>query len=139
MLDNVFLFCDNVRNFIKKWSRAVRSTKFIPEMLINLTNEFMSFFASKICKTHYKVTDGVVCVLTTQVGKFSGISLFLTRHTNRPAFLSTEKKNKKARHIINLYLKLNYIIMTYFNTNENSITNAKIETLVSNNGEKNDV
>ena len=74
--------------------------------------------------------------LRRKVGKFSGINLFLTRHNNRPAFLSTEKENKKARHIINLYLNLNYIIMTYFNTNENSITNAKIETLVSNNGEK---
>lgn len=99
MLDNVFYFAIMLTTSIemkpcrrkhKVYTRdAYKSHKWIYEFFLHLK------FANTL-----QVTDGVVCVLTTQVSKFSGINLFPTRHTNRPAFLSTEKESKKAEHII---------------------------------------
>ena len=62
----------------------------------------MSFLYLKFAKTLQKHRWGGLCAHDAKSASFSDINLFLTRHTNRPAFLSTEKENKKARHIINL-------------------------------------
>lgn len=80
-----------------------------------------------------QVTDGVVCVLTTQVSKFSGINLFLTRHTNRPAFLSTEKEIIKAEHIIKqIYITRDFIMYPQNNQVEsNNSKNANIANITN--------
>lgn len=82
-----------------------------------------------------QVTDGVVCVLTTQVSKFSGINLFPTRHTNRPAFLSTEKEIIKAEHYFKkLNITKDFIMYPQNNQVEsNNFKNANIAN-ISNNG-----
>lgn len=67
--------------------------------------KFMSFFASKICKHIANRQWGGLCAYDASRQVFSSINLFPTRHTNRPAFLSTEKEIIKAEHIIKNNIK----------------------------------
>lgn len=78
-----------------------------------------------------QVTDGVVCVLTTQVGKFFGYKLVSYSHTNRPAFLSTEKEIIKAEHIIKqIYITKDFIM--YPQNNQVESNNSKNANQIAN-------